>query len=170
MNIRPEQFKNQQPNHPYKKSGLIIILAISIAWNANTQVPAKTMYFELGGPGLASFNYDMRFAYREDGIGGRIGLGGFSSNGEGTLFVPVGLNYLFRIEQNNYFELGTIVTPVFENVQSNGNFSSTFVSLNLGYRVQPKEKGLLFRASLYPVFGNGFFSVHTVGLAIGYKF
>jgi len=34
--------------------------------------------FELGGPGLASFNFDMRFSPREDGFGGSIGFGGFN--------------------------------------------------------------------------------------------
>ena len=45
---------------------------------ATAQGPAKAIFFELGGPGLASINYDMRFSKSEKGLGARAGVGGFS--------------------------------------------------------------------------------------------
>lgn len=59
-----------------------------------TTTNAKTIYAELGGPGLASFNFDMRFQQRNDGLGFRVGAGGFKIDDVGVVFVPVGLNYL----------------------------------------------------------------------------
>ena len=34
--------------------------------------PFILFYAEIGGPGLASANFDMRFSQNEDGFGGRI--------------------------------------------------------------------------------------------------
>ena len=47
---------------------------------------AKSMYFELGGPGIASFNFDFRFGKRQDGLGGRVGFGGFYVDGSGAAY------------------------------------------------------------------------------------
>src|SRR5687768_15365741 len=73
---------------------------------------AKSVFFELGGPGLASINFDTRFSKGEAGFGGRVGIGGFSVDEEGLVFVPIGLNYIVGKDNRNYFELGAGVTPV----------------------------------------------------------
>lgn len=147
---------------------VVFALAISTAFSQ----AAKALYFELGGPGLASFNYDTRFTKKEDGIGGRIGFGGFSIGGAGAVFIPVGLNYLIGKDGRNYFELGAGVTPVFafDRYNRGDAFSSTFGHLNFGYRLQPKEGGFFFRAAINPVFGEGFFFPYYGGLGFGYKF
>lgn len=145
--------------------------------NDNAGGPAKAVFFELGGPGLASLNYDMRFTKSESGIGGRIGVGGFSI-GTGTeratvVFIPVGINYLLGKDGKNYFEVGGGVTPVIANSNSStgsDNFSSTFGHLNLGYRLQPADGGFFFRAAINPVFGKGFFWPYYGGVSFGYKF
>ncbi|HWI94149.1 MAG TPA: hypothetical protein VNT20_22905 [Flavisolibacter sp.] len=133
---------------------------------------AKAAYFELGGPGLASFNYDTRFSKKEDGIGGRIGFGGFSIGGAGAVFIPIGLNYLIGKDGRNYFEVGGGVTPVFafDNYDNGDAFSTTFGHLNFGYRLQPKTGGFFFRAAINPVFGKDFFFPYYGGVAFGYKF
>lgn len=139
--------------------------------------PAKAVYFELGGPGLASINYDMRFTRSESGIGGRIGFGGFSL-GSGTdrtsvVFIPIGLNYIMSKDERNYFELGGGITPVLVNETYSGtsdNFRSTFGHLNIGYRLQPKDGGFFFRAAINPVIGKGFFWPYWGGIGFGYKF
>lgn len=159
-----------------KKIVILVITVICVAMSAQAQkntegtAPAKAMFFELGGPGLASFNYDMRFTRSEKGIGGRVGIGGFSIDGEGAVFLPIGLNYLMGKDNKNYFELGAGVTPVFGVGDASGDFSSTFGHLNFGYRRQPKEGGFFFRAAVNPVFGNGFFWTYYGGVAFGYKF
>ena len=135
---------------------------------------AKSVFFELGGPGLASFNFDTRFSKREDGFGGRIGFGGFSikSDGDnaGVIFIPIGLNYLLGRDNRNYFELGAGVTPVFASDGGDGNFSSTFGHLNFGYRLQPQDGGFTFRAFITPVFASFGFIPYYGGVSFGYKF
>lgn len=139
--------------------------------------PAKAVYFELGGPGIASLNYDMRFTKSESGIGGRIGFGGFSigSNTERTtaIFIPVGINYIMGKDEKNYFEIGGGITPVLISDTYSGtsdNFRSTFGHLNIGYRMQPKDGGFFFRAAINPVFAKNFFWPYYGGLSFGYKF
>lgn len=148
--------------------------------NSTTGGPAKAVFVEVGGPGLASFNYDMRFK-GEDGAGFRVGLGGFSIGTSGdrqtAIFIPIGFNVIKGKDGKNYFELGGGVTPViYKETYNNGtttssdNFSSTFGHLNIGYRLQPKDGGFFFRAAINPVFGKGFFWPYYGGVAFGYKF
>ena len=152
-----------------KKVLILFALALgSFQW-ASAQ-SAQSFYFELGGPGLASFNYDTRFSGREDGIGGRIGIGGFTVDGSGVVFLPIGINYLLGKDSRHYFEIGAGATPVFANDGSDGNFSETFGHLLFGYRLQPLNGGFTFRAFVNPIFGNGFFIPYYVGLSFGYKF
>lgn len=73
---------------------IILSFVFSLALCSAFSQGAKSIYFELGGPGLASINFDTRFTKTEKGIGGRIGVGGFSIDGTGVVFVPVGVNYL----------------------------------------------------------------------------
>jgi len=158
---------------------IIVLLFISSALlNVSyAQTAAKAAYAEIGGPGLASVNFDMRFAKQEDGFGGRIGIGGFSigSSGDrvGIVTVPVGLNYLIGKDKKNYFELGAGFTYVSAKATSNSNsanFHSSFGNLTLGYRLAPAKGGFFFKAEITPVFGSGFFIPYFAGLGFGYKF
>jgi hypothetical protein len=153
-----------------KKIAISALVFISSVTIANSQA-AKSVFFELGGPGLASINFDTRFSSREDGLGGKIGVGGFSIDGEGALFVPIALNYLIGKDGKNYFEIGGGVTPVFVSSNSTDeNFTSTFGHLNFGYRLQPKNGGFTFRAFVSPVFGSWGFFPYWGGVSFGYKF
>jgi len=134
----------------------------------------------LEGPGLASFNFDTRFGKKEDGIGGRIGIGGFSistNNGnggndkEGVVFIPIGLNYLLGKDGKNYFELGGGVTPVIASSSFDSeDFSATFGHILFGYRLQPKVGGFTFRAFIDPIFGSFGFIPYYGSVSFGYKF
>lgn len=150
---------------------VITLLIFSVAGQAQA---AKSVFFELGGPGIASFNFDTRFSNKEDGLGARIGIGGFSLtiDGEksGVVFIPIGLNYLLGKDTKNYFEFGGGVTPVFGTGGSDGNFSSTFGHLNFGYRLQPQNGGFTFRAFITPIFGSFGFLPYYGGVSFGYKF
>jgi hypothetical protein len=150
------------------KKLLLSLLALSFYLITAAQ---QSIYVELGGPGLASFNFDTRFSGKTDGLGGRIGFGGFSIEGEGAVFIPVGLNYILGKDQKNYFELGAGVTPVFVSSSSSGdNFSSTFGHLLFGYRMQPQGGGFTFRAFISPVFGDFGFIPYYGGVSFGYSF
>jgi len=155
---------------------LIVIASVSRAQSTGAQTGAttgaKSVYFELGGPGIASFNYDFRFGKRQDGFGARVGFGGFYIEGDGALYLPLAINYLAGKDGRNYFELGAGVTPVVidDEVDGDGIFSSTFGHLSFGYRLQPATSGFTFRATITPVFGDfGFFPLYA-GVSFGYKF
>lgn len=154
------------------KKLLLALMVLFITSNLLAQTAAKSVYFELGGPGLASFNYDTRFSKKEDGIGARVGFGGLKIDNDGILFIPVGLNYLLSKDKKNYFELGSGISfmSASEEIFDNDTKSSSFGYLQFGYRYQPEKGGFLFRASITPVFGKGFFFPYYAGISFGYKF
>ena len=168
-----------------KKLFLFPCLLSFICIASIAQKAAKSVYAELGGAGIASINYDMRLQKKEGGLGFRVGVGGFSIkydnfNGDthksGILTVPMELNYLLGKDERHYFEVGAGATIVsVTNKSTNGSFqddkfSSTFGHLYLGYRLQPKEGGFLFRAGITPIFGKGYFIPYYAGISFGYKF
>jgi hypothetical protein len=137
------------------------------------QTAAKSIYGEIGGPGFASLNFDMRFQKTEDGLGGRVGIGGFSISGSSVIVIPLGINYLTSKDNRNYFEVGggvSIISASGDFTDNRGTFHSSFGHLWIGYRLQPEEGGFTFRAGICPVFGNGFFVPYYAGLSFGYKF
>lgn len=153
-------------------------VCIAIAVSTKAQGPAKAVYFELGGPGVASLNYDMRFSKSESGLGGRAGIGGFSlgrsDNRFTAIFIPIEVNYIKSKNGRNYFELGGGITPVIinESISSTENerLRSTFGHLTIGYRLQPAEGGFFFRAAVTPIFNKNFFWPYYGGISLGYKF
>ena len=159
--------------------GIYFVMALPVI----AQKAAKGAYAELGGAGVASLNYDMRLMKKNDGLGFRVGVGGFAIN-DGfskttAFFVPLGLNYLIGKDDKHYFELGagaTIVslkdktTDSYYQSSNDGKFNETFGHLYFGYRIQPKDGGFLFRAGLTPVFGKGFFIPYWAGISFGYAF
>lgn len=166
-----------------KKITLCLVAFFCFAFSSNAQEAAKAVYAEIGGPGLASINYDMRLQKKNDGLGFRVGVGGFSlsyNDGYGDyrssiFLLPVGLNYLLGKDDKHFFELGAGFTYLKINSKDVSNntsdpFSSSFGHLNLGYRLQPKDGGFVFRAGIVPVFGKGFFYPWFAGVSFGYKF
>jgi hypothetical protein len=162
------------------KKLLLLLIVICLATpSLFAQKAAKAFYAELGGPGLASINYDMRFKKEEAGFGFRVGVGGFSisdnfdNSKAGVILVPVGLNYLIGKDQKNYFEVGAGFTYLAGNAKDDFNsetFSTSFGNLTLGYRLAPAKGGFFFKAQMTPVFGKGFFVPYWAGIAFGYKF
>lgn len=166
------------------KTFILLLIFIVTIPSLFAQKATKAAYVELGGAGIASINYDMRIMKKNDGLGFRIGIGGFSINNGSykttALFVPVGLNYLLGKDNKHFFELGagaTFVSLKEKNtfndpyyLNSNDRFNSTFGHLYFGYRVQPKDGGFLFRAGLTPIFGKGYFIPYWAGVSFGYAF
>ena len=155
-----------------KKIYIVFTLTLA-AFHFATAQSAQSVYFELAGPGIASFNYDLRFLGREGGLGGRIGVGynKLVSDGIPVVYLPLGINYLLGKDKRHYFEIGGGVTPVF-NSSSDGSsaITETFAHLILGYRFQPIKKGFTFRAFICPIYGNGIFIPYYAGISAGYKF
>ncbi len=156
-----------------KKIFFIFALAMLLAYQGKAQ-SAKSVYFELFGPGLAAFNFDTRFSGKDSGFGGRIGIGGLSVDGSGVVYFPLGVNWLFGKDGRHYFEVGGGVTPVLQtgdfNSGDGGNLTSTFGHILFGYRMQPADGGYTFRVFVSPIFGDGFFIPYYGGVSFGYKF
>jgi hypothetical protein len=158
-----------------KKIIIILISCLTSATTINAQSKnSNTVFFEVGGPGLASFNYDTRFTKSSSGWGGRIGIGGFGGKNDlGVLTIPIGINFLASGDDKHFFEAGINQTflSVKENIfGENNSSSSTFTTLNFGYRSQPKGQGFVFKASVNPIFSNGYFFPFYFGVGFGYKF
>lgn len=155
---------------------LTFIIACSLPSGRGYAQVAKSVYVELGGPGLASFNFDTRFSNAEDGLGGRIGVGGFKVDDVGAVFFPLAVNYLLSKDQRHYFEIGaggTLVSTTLDDEadeEDEGPFSTSFGHLHFGYRLQPLDGGFTFRAGVTPIFGNGNFIPYYFSLSFGYKF
>ena len=160
-----------------KKIKNLLFIPLFFCYQSQAQ-NAQSVYAEIGGPGLASANFDMRFSQKNDGLGGRLGVGGFSvSDGFGghtsVFTIPVGLNYLLGKDGKNYFEIGAGFTYIGGNSKGDydsESFSSSFGNLTLGYRLAPAAGGFMFKAQITPVFGRGFFIPYWAGLGFGYKF
>lgn len=160
-----------------KKNFITLFCCIFLSALCCAQSPAKAIFFEIGGPGLASLNYDMRFRNSEKGIGGRIGIGGFSlgSGDDRTtaIFVPFAINQIMSKDEKNYFEIGAGITAVFlkgADADKKENFRSSFGHIDIAYRMQPKHNGFFFRAAITPIFNKHFFWPYYAGVSIGYKF
>ena len=156
-----------------KKIILLLLVAFSLHPDVHAQKAATAIYAEIGGPGLASFNYDMRFKKEEGGLGFRVGIGGFKVDGAGVFTVPVGINYLLGKDQKNYFEVGigfTYLNYKDDFFTDGDNFTSSFGNLTVGYRLAPAKGGFFFKAQITPVFGKGYFIPYYAGIGFGYKF
>lgn len=155
----------------------------SFIWiSSYAQTAAKSVFVELLGPGLASINYDMRFNKKEDGLGFRIGIGGYSvkedygygTERSGLLTIPAALNYLLSKDHRHYFEIGAGATYVSLTNKSSAfgdsQFSSSFGHLHFGYRLQPQDGGFTFRAGITPIFSSNGFIPYYASISFGYKF
>lgn len=155
-----------------KKFFALLIIYSAFLNISYAQTAAKAAYLEIGGPGLASINFDMRFANKDNGAGFRIGAGAFPINKATVVTVPLGLNYLFGKSKKNYFEAGAGFTYLNISTSHKGtskNFTSSFGNITLGYRHAPEKSGFFFKAELTPIIGSGFF-LPFGGLGFGYKF
>jgi glycine cleavage system aminomethyltransferase T len=138
-----------------------------------TNQRAQCVFGELGGNGLMfSANYDIRFAKKQNGFGGRAGLGFVTSIFFGSgLTVPVGINYLAG-KRGHYLEAGlgaTIITlEGFTLFGEDINASSVAFVPSLGYRYQPLQNGFTGRIFVSPFISEG--STFWAGISAGYKF
>lgn len=154
------------------------------------QKPAKNLYVELGGNGMA-FNvmYESRFKPGNGGAGFKIGAGGFSTTYEDLFSIPVGVNWLLSKDNKHFFEAGVGATflhynydydywggSVYEEYPTDvvnltvDSKNSVYGHLTLGYRRQPANGGFMWGAAITPHFNqNGFWPL-WVGLKVGYAF
>ena len=119
---------------------LLALSCITLFSFAQTTFKQNDIYLEAGGSGLfASVNYERQLT-KQPGIGLRVGLGFYSENAF-YLTIPVGINYLFKLKNDNSFVdagLGATWTrldgKLFDNSKIfNGGHFVNFVP-SIGYR------------------------------------
>jgi len=143
---------------------------------------AQSFYLELlGAGGTYSANYDTRFGNNQNGWGGRIGLGYHSIDRNSYFSAPVMINYLAG-KNGKYFEVGMGATFLsikdLDNPHTPGvgdfflfDYGDRFIgTMNIGFRKQPLQNGVIFRVGIAPVFGQGNFLPYWPYLSLGYKF
>lgn len=176
------------------KITLIIFLSSGLWSNSakaqgDTTSRAQNVYVELFGPGITfSANYDSRFSKRQDGFGGRAGLG-YASDSDFSIFsIPLQVNYLLG-NKGKYFEMGLGATYVnfsgsdtyaflgesstyfyTDNSASRYKESTVLGTTTFGYRSQPVNGGFNFRGSINPVFNSNGFYPFFFGVSFGYTF
>ncbi len=170
-----------------KRVFLCLLMALGCVNLVKSQdfVPYRSVYVELGGPGLPySFNYDFRFNPQDiQSWGMRIGAGGYAFyEGDRFFSLPVLINKLYG-PGPGYFEMGGGVTFIaFSSAKPNSRSDFTqFILpfdgspnmigvLSFGYRHLPKKGGLTWRTNLNPVFNTKGFWPLWIGIGIGYAF
>ncbi len=132
------------------------------------------IYLEAGGNGLfASVNYE-RQVTKEPGLGLRFGVGFYTENNF-YLTIPVGINYLFKLKNNNSFlEAGLGVTwarmdaKIFKDLEDpNADHFTNFIP-SIGYR-RHLNRDVMLRVNLTPV-ANKYGLVPWLGLSLGKRF
>lgn len=147
----------------------------------------KNIFVELLGPSLFGINYDMRLKRGQvNGLGFRIGMGAISVVGTDDVtgedldveFVslPIMANYLFG-SRRSFLDVGAGVDIL--NVKFDGVINNTFIDesgftpsliLNVGYRFQAINKGLLFKIDWAPWINSSGISPKWLGIGLGYSF
>jgi hypothetical protein len=142
----------------FMKKRFFVSLLATIPIISFAQHRGKGVYAELGGQSIVlSVNYDTRLLQSNKGFGMRAGVGTVFDPYSFGFTVPVGLNYLLG-KDRNFLELGVGATYVHfqdKNQDSWFNFrKENFVATNtwVGYRYQPPQKGVTFRAGICPFF------------------
>src|SRR5690606_32787495 len=149
---------------------LFVILVCCLTSNPGYGQANKAVYAELGGPGIASFNFDTRFSNEVDGFGGKIGVGGFKIIDDvvAVLF-PIALNYLLGKDDRRIYDIGVGDTLLYIGDTKDKDdvvnpFNNTFGPFHFGYRLLPADGGFIFRSGISPVFGDGYFIPQSVSL------
>ncbi len=168
------------------KKSITCCLLVLLALNCPAQ-RRKTVFVEALGNGLTiSGNFDLRLkANQNDGLGLRAGIGGGSLTGTdeqgnsalmGVVTFPLAVNYLVG-KKRSAFESGIGITPIL--VTASGKINDEAFSgsglvlggfLNLGYRYQPLNRGLMAHIKWTPGISSAGFSPYWYGLGLGYSF
>jgi hypothetical protein len=167
--------KIKNPYHPMKQLTLLLALSgIIVCSYAQQNFKRNDIYLEAGGNGLfASVNYERQLT-KQPGIGFRVGIG-FYTEDAFYLTIPVGINYLFKLKNNQSFieaGLGTTFTRIDGKLlgdakNSNGEHFVNFIP-SIGYR-KHTTKDVMWRISITPV-ANKYTLFPWLGLSIGKRF
>ncbi|KEO74114.1 hypothetical protein [Anditalea andensis] len=157
---------------------LLILICSTLSCFSQELQANRALFIEGLGNGLTySLNYDTRFGPGPNGLGGRGGIGFISVQGVNITSVPFVLNYLLGYS-GHYVEFGIGATILAIGTGEEGAISrSEFdratgigATLSLGYRYQPLDGGLMFRAGLAPIFDRTGSLPFWPQVSLGYAF
>ncbi len=138
---------------------------------ASPQKNAQSFFGELGGPGIITVNYEYRFNGQQ-GFAARIGMGGYGFGKKGVFTVPAGVNYITG-SGKHYAEVGAGICGVAlsgNNTYFDNEKSGITGYFNFGYRYQPENNGMMYRAFLSPLFTPAGLVPFYAGVSVGLKF
>ncbi|MBI1782673.1 MAG: hypothetical protein HYR66_15120 [Sphingobacteriales bacterium] len=150
---------------------LLSCLIFSTGLTAQSPFLKNTIYIEAGGNGLfGSLNYERQLTSKP-GIGIRAGIGFYTENAF-YLTLPVGVNYLFPLNNKNSFidaGMGITWSKVDGKIfgESKNTRANSFVNFipSIGYR-KHTVKDMMWRVSITPIINkNSFFP--WAGISIG---
>ncbi|MBM3431765.1 MAG: hypothetical protein FJX92_02015 [Bacteroidetes bacterium] len=182
--------------HLQQTAFILFLLLTTASYSQSNKIkypeasPRQNIFIELGGNGVA-FNamYESRFHKSSDGMGFKVGLGGFTGSYTKVFTLPVGINWLLTKDNKHFFEMGVGTTflhyedtyfvpcgiptshyPVDVAGLTVDQKNSVFGHLTLGYRRQPSAGGIMWGIAVTPHFNeNGFWPV-WFGIKFGYSF
>ncbi len=152
----------------------LLISLITSSSSGQAAFKRNDIYIEAAGNGLfASVNYERQLT-KQPGLGFRFGVG-FYTEKAFYLTIPVGFNYLFKLNNNKSFiDAGIGATwaringDLFGSAKNaNGDHFVNFVP-SIGYR-RHAVKDLMWRISVTPVANKNTF-VPWLGFSIGKRF
>lgn len=160
----------------------IILLALSFIFsmvtNAQDLPSNRSIFIEGLGNGLTySVNYDTRFGPGSAGLGGRGGVGFLPIQGVNITSFPFLVNYLWG-NNGHFLEVGAGATILavaggsdtvisIEEFNRSTGIGPTF---SLGYRYQPLNGGILFRAGIAPIIDTTGSLPYWPQISLGYAF
>ncbi len=145
--------------------------AIGHAQMATAQKNAQSFFGELGGPGIITVNYEYRFNGQQ-GFAARIGMGGYGFGKKGVFTIPAGVNYITG-SGKHFAEVGAGICGVAlsgNNTYFDNEKSGITGYFNFGYRYQPENNGMMYRAFLSPLFTPAGLVPFYAGVSVGLKF
>ncbi len=131
---------------------------ILIAQTDAERISNRSGYIEAGGSSVVfSFNYDFRFdKTAPEGWGMKMGMGGYAVGDNYMFTAPIMVNYLIG-KRSKYFEGAAGIVPGFSDTEifwlTEGSFPVAGC-VYVGYRYQPSDRGIVFRAGVPFFFGS----------------
>ncbi|MBC7936067.1 MAG: hypothetical protein H7Y86_12010 [Rhizobacter sp.] len=153
----------------------ILLFIISINCAAQQTFKRNDIYLEAGGASLfGGVNYERQLS-KTTGLAARIGIG-FYMEKSFYLSLPVGLHYLFKLNEHKgtFIDAGLTTTftwedgKIFNKGENYGDMDFVNVVPSVGYR-KHTAKNLMWRISFSPII-NKYVFFPWVGFSVGKKF
>ncbi|MEO5889710.1 MAG: hypothetical protein ABIQ31_05620 [Ferruginibacter sp.] len=151
------------------------IIIICLTTKAQLKTKKDAIYLELGGNGIyGSINYERLVNAGNGDLTFRIGAGYYSGNQQFRMSLPIGVNYLFALQnKNSFIDFGIgatwasapgLIKDSKTRIRDYNKYIVNFIP-SLGWRTHVKS-AYMFRASLTPIINNSRV-IPSVGFSFG---